>query len=357
MRITQEPRTGWRIWVCCGLATLATFSAAAVEAAPRTRGDFAKTLAKVRASGLPGFDADGKESYSGSGSTENEVVKLLGRPDEVRPAARSGLDGRPMMLWAYGTSGRGSFPSLGEVVFGDGQARVLFGARGRPISPRLVPEKQLRRLLQQIHKLSDPTDGRTWDPRELICVVNELQPLGREKAYGVVHEYARVAAGAFTPDQLLLSDWAFVEKPGLLPLLDALFPDPASPTRLAFGVRMIGDLPVQPRVAVALNGGPPVTTEAVRSYSRRPVRPTPLRPSPTPLRELDAFLNLETLEASARAVLMRQVLRLATPALSTPELTLGDAALVAAWPGIVAERGAIRLRWDPRECRYSRAQR
>jgi hypothetical protein len=86
------------------------------QGAPGTRAEFAAAMAKIT-----------------EGTTEKEVLDLLGKPDDVRTEFDPGGIGRvnTKEIWCYGSKGHLSFPTLGCVYIDeDGHALEVFGGRG-----------------------------------------------------------------------------------------------------------------------------------------------------------------------------------------------------------------------------------
>lgn len=124
--------------------------------------------------------------------TRAQVRAILGPPDDIWPSTDShryiNLEGGE--VWAYGTNGHHTFPTLGSITFRHGKV-LIGGPWGSPPSPTVISESELRTAMRAIHRFSD---GNYWwtDSLRMIQVVNALQPLGKGKALAAIVEYTRV---------------------------------------------------------------------------------------------------------------------------------------------------------------------
>ena len=144
----------------------------------KTRQEFARAMAKVK-----------------EGMAEKDVLALLGKPDDIQTDTDPGGVGTHIReIWSYGTDGHLTFATLGHVYIDDkGRVQDVYGGRGEPPNPALMPEKELRPLLRLIDKAPSFRFGNDYDPLLVIQIVNALQPLGKEKALAAIEEYLRVA--------------------------------------------------------------------------------------------------------------------------------------------------------------------
>jgi len=148
------------------------------EGVTRSRADFAKAIAKIR-----------------ENMTEEQVVALLGRPDDIRTERDAGGISRvnTREIWCYGTKGHLSFPTLGCVYLDrNGRTQESFGGKGQPPEQGMFTEEQLQDLLRLLDR-SPPLQGDSFNPLPLIQIVNTLQPLGRQRSLAVIREYLRVS--------------------------------------------------------------------------------------------------------------------------------------------------------------------
>src|SRR5262245_20183297 len=143
-----------------------------------TRVDFAKAMRQIRV-----------------GMSSDEVLRILGKPGDVRRP----FDGRPFRprkvkeILCYGTTGKDTFPTLGQVDIDlNDKCVMLFGHKGTPPSMDVITEEQLREALQLIDQVSFSINE--YDPRKVIDAVNCLQPLGKRRALVVIREYLRVSS-------------------------------------------------------------------------------------------------------------------------------------------------------------------
>lgn len=103
-----------------------------------------------------------------SGMTSDQVLKRLGKPDEVRRRGKDGLpfDGAPCYTneterWAYGTLGNGKFASAGIVCFSD-QGRVVAA---------MTPDRTYG-----VEELKKPgSDKAVETPLKLTCAVSFIK--------------------------------------------------------------------------------------------------------------------------------------------------------------------------------------
>ena len=112
------------------------------------------------------------------GMPAEDVVELLGKPDDVRTEFDPGWirAAQTTEIWCYGTSGHLTCPTLGCVFMAAGAAQYVFGGSGTPPEPAMITEADLKKLLQEIDHLSE-SKGR--DPLLYIQLVNTLHPLGK----------------------------------------------------------------------------------------------------------------------------------------------------------------------------------
>jgi hypothetical protein len=129
------------------------------------------------------------------GMLEGQVQVLLGPPHDIRMKSdlREGYPTRVAKIWCYGTSGHLTFPTLGQVYIDRaGKVDYVAGNQGSPPDSLLISEKRLRHLLQLLDR-APAAKGLTYDPREMIKIVNALVPLGKERALAVISEYLRIS--------------------------------------------------------------------------------------------------------------------------------------------------------------------
>jgi hypothetical protein len=325
----------------------------------RTRHEFVAALAKVE-EGMP----------------EDQVLGLLGKPDDIQTQRDPGgiSTFRTREIWCYGTNGHLTFPTLGSICIDrDGKAQYIFGGRGEPPDPRLLPEEQLRSLLRLIDGVPSYNAGWSYDPLPVIRVVNALQPLGKEKALAALAEYLRVAShytgsgreGVFLVLRVLFDVPA---DPGHMPDMHVGAPDPPGPKdpkRLPhFPLLLLDDVPLL-LVSGYVIGGFPEQSGTHLHYFREKghLREKPLTPGNKPLALLDRFVKSagwlygDDL-ASAKMLVANQILRLIDSVyrlqVDVDGLRLSDAeALDARWASIGAEVAKLDIRWNPATQRYT----
>ena len=267
---------------------------------PKTRRGFAEAMSKVQ-----------------EGMVKEEIINLLGKPDDIRTPRDPGwLSTRHIPeAWRYGTSGHLTTATLGELFFDrDGRVKYVFGklldfsmpgfdsakpGTGLPPPPSMVGEKELRKLLAMLDRLPS-LDGWSYDPLSVIQAVNALRPLGKEKALSVIGEYLRVT-----------SDFDQTQE-GIFPVLRVLFDVPEDPgymRRMRVGMptpRNPEDLKLMPRFPIVMQDDIPFLV--VRGYiligvpespwsnvdhfwSHGTLRTEPLSPSEKPFAALRKLLD------------------------------------------------------------------
>lgn len=235
--------------------------------------------------------------------SDQRVLELLGKPDDVRTKQDSGGIGtsRTKEIWRYGTAGHLEVATLGQ-VFIDTKDRVqyVFGA-GSPPPSGMFDDEELRKLLVALGEVPSYDSMWRYNPRRVILAVNLLQPLGKEKALAAIEEYLRVA-----------SSWDDEGRDGVFLVLRTLFDIPADPGHMppmmvgAPSVREPKDPKLLPRFPIALEGdipfllsegfsigGRPEQPESHVAYFRKHgiIRANPLMPSEEPFTALEAFAN------------------------------------------------------------------
>jgi hypothetical protein len=335
---------------------------------PVSRGDFAKGFAIVK-----------------KGMSEEQVLSVLGKPDDVRTQFDSiGLSAHSSKgVWCYGTQGHLSYPTLGCVFFNkDGLAEFIYGGAGEPPAKDLFSEEQLRGLLRVIDTTPGSVNG-PYDTLTLIKVVNALQPLGKEKVLAAIDEYLRIT------DQN-----SYGARIGLFWLLRVLFDIPdgkgATPAMLE-GTPS----PLLPRAPVWIGHDIPLLqTGWLGGSVRKPVeekveyfrqhgliRSKPLRPTDDPLSVLGEAMQLWQLTHKdenramniERFMLMEQLLRLIDSVYRLPtdingfRLTDMDEygrlrdrppqtqqQIEAKWEKCVRDVSLLGIKWDPQQNLYVR---
>src|SRR5437868_4788686 len=115
------------LWAAGSLMTVGR----APAAPPRSRQQFARRLAQLRTSRFPVEEGAGSPAYFQKGMSERQVLALLGPPDDiVAPEDLERCPGRLSLqpgerLWAYGTDGHQSFPTLGWLILEGDEVRSV----------------------------------------------------------------------------------------------------------------------------------------------------------------------------------------------------------------------------------------
>lgn len=227
----------------------------------------------------------------------DEVVRLLGKPDDIRTHFDPGgiSTSRTTEIWCYGTSGHLTFPALGCVFMEAGGAQYIHGGKGTPPDPAMLDEADLRKLLQLIDSLSE---SRGNSPLLYIQLVNTLQPLGKDKALAVIGEYLRVSSDHFgdrIPLFILLRLLFEVpEDPGYMPRMMVGAPSVKEPEDRKLvplsPVVLMDDIPLNLVISYSIAGNRPNPTGELEYFRKNGTwRKSPLHPSNQPLELLAAL--------------------------------------------------------------------
>lgn len=304
-----------------------------------------------------------------TGMQGDEVMQLLGKPDDIRTHFDPGgiSTSRTTEIWCYGTSGRLTFPTLGCVFMEAGGAQYIYGGKGNPPDPVMLDEAELRKLLQLIDNLSE---SRGSNPLLYIQLVNTLHPLGKDKALAVIGEYLRVSSpylGDRIPLFILLRLLFEVpEDPGFMPRMMVGAPSVKEPENRklipVFPVVLMDDIPLN-LVSYYMLAGCPQPVEAHLDDFRKNGnwRKNPLHPSNQPLELLKALegspqwiyqgprsgLNYEWEKnhlAEQLLRLVRTVYRIETD--QDGRMIPRDRFDPQRWDNIVSDVAALNIRWD-----------
>jgi hypothetical protein len=341
----------------------------------RSREEFTRALGKIK-----------------EGMTENQVIAIVGKPDDVRTERDPGGIGRvnTKEIWCYGTKGHLSFPTLGCVYIDkEGRTQETFGGQGKPPKSSLFTEDQLQELLRLLDT-APGLQGYSYDPLPLIQVVNTLQPLGREKVLAVIGEYLRVSdkwTGDMGPRYGLslvlrvLFDLPDDVDPGQAALLGMPSPPgPKNPHQVPrFPIAVVDDIPL-----LLINGyeleGMPSPMEDVLDFFRKNgnLRSDPLVPTNDPLSALTNLMaSTQWIYADAKlqqsygfptgedasnnerekAMLMEQLLRLIDSVYRLPTDVYGNRLPCGespepTWQKIVVDVSALKIKWDSQQQMY-----
>lgn len=320
---------------------------------PRTRPQFARAISELTV-GMP----------------EKDVLRQLGRPDDVRtehdPGGISTVGTKE--IWRYGTSGHLTTATLGQIYIDkNDQVQYVFG-KGTPPPKGMFEEKNLRVVLDALGEVPSYNAGWRYNPREVIRAVNLLQPLGKEKSLAAIDEFLRVAShfhdsgreGVFLVLRTLFDVPA---DPGYMPPMLVGAPTPAEPDGHSllprFPIAIEGDIPFLLVEGYSLAGFPEQPESHVAYFRKHgQVRAKPLAPSDRP------FVELETLARSPhdenrRKFFGEQLLRLADtvyrvePEERTGELLPFGDKDAAKRNRIIEEATALRIRWDANAQQYT----
>jgi len=236
------------------------------------------------------------------GMTEKEVLDLLGKPDDfLTQNDRSGIStARTKEIWNYGSNGHLTFATLGAVYIDeDHKVQYIFGGRGKPPSPQMFSEEELRSLLRQIDKTPGYNASYHFNPLPLIQTVNRLQPFGKEKALAAIDEFLRVASGFHdeaTEGVFLVLRVLFdvPDDPGYMPHMRVGAPWPAAPEdakRLPrFPILLQDDVPLLLVSGYDLAGLAEMPERHVNYFRENGrLREKPLMPGNNPLGVMDSW--------------------------------------------------------------------
>jgi hypothetical protein len=251
----------------------------------RTRRQFAEAMNKIT-----------------EGMSQEQVVSLLGPPDDVRtqydPGGIFAADTKE--VWRYGTSGHLTTATLGKIYIDDNERVLWFFGKGKPPSEDLVPEEQLRGLLRALDEVPSYDGGWIYNPQHVIRAVNLLQPLGKRRAMAVIEEYLRVAAPDFDPGRqgaflVLRVLFAVPEDPGYMPDMFVGASHPPEPKDMKLLPRF--PIIIQDDIPLLLADGYSGFGEVQRPDEHLPyfrkhgtLRGKPLAPTDTPFAALDRLV-------------------------------------------------------------------
>ena len=307
------------------------------------------------------------------GMSAEQVVAILGKPDDVRTQYDPGgiSAARTTEIWAYGTDGHLSFPTLGCVYMDKDKVQYIYGGKGTPPDPTMFNETDLKSILRQINKAS------TNNPRSLIQTVNRLQPLGKDKALAALSEFLRVADG-FTTGQrtelflVLRLLFDVPEDPGYMPPMRVGGPNPENfqdPKLLPrYPLVLIDDIPLYLIWGYMLAGFPQPVEEHIeyfRKYGK--LRDHPLQPSDDPLAVLAKYEQSPQwiyrrahngfTEDSGREYLANQLLQLVDSVYRLKPNQdgtwfEGEHFDQSRWDGVVKDFAALHVKWNPTQNIY-----
>jgi hypothetical protein len=348
-------RSSGFLLVLIGLVATGIAAADEPTAEPtRTRRQFAEAINKIK-----------------EGMAQEQVVSLLGRPDDVRTQYDSGghWSGVAMDFWCYGTSGHLTPATLGQVCIDDNQrVQYVFG-KGTPPSDDLFQEDDLRELLRALDEVPSYNAGWKYNPRKVIRAVNLLQPLGKRRALAAIQEYLRIAShysgldhgrkGVFLVLRVLFE---VPQDPGYMPRMGVGAPYPPEPKDKKllprFPIVIRDDIPF-----IVVNGysgsGEPQRPESHLTHFRKhgTLRSKPLVPTDKPFAALEKFAA--SYDEARRNMLGEQILRLldsvyrVEPEIHNNLLPFYDIDAEEKRNKIVREVSALRIRWDTKLSQYS----
>lgn len=363
---------------CVAVSLLLCLLAAAPPIAaerPKTRQAFSAAMARVVAS-IRWQEAIDDERPEGM--PEAEVLALLGPPDETGlPGMRRADDAyveSGERLLRYGTDGPGTLATLGAVLINSsGRATRVYGGKGKPPDPRIVSERELRRLMRLLDRLPDlSSSGRQFDPLNLIQIVNALQPLGKERVLAVINEYCRVRYAPLTPEGFEYHDWGSVNRSSLHGVMYLLFELPAElPADSEFfpwdySLVLVSGVPLMMWDGGGIGGS--VNFGLFHLYHYRKLgtlRSHPLRPPPRPWEAVDALQSNPDWQRAGpgerkrmRELAANQVLRLLSTVHESEPNRYGEKVpsgpeFETRWQETVRELERLKIRWDAKRNTYT----
>jgi hypothetical protein len=333
-----------------------------VTANQGTRQEFARAMVKIK-----------------EGMAKKEVLALLGKPDDIRTATDPGgiSTTRTREIWRYGTDGHLTFPTLGCVyIDNEGKVQYVYGARGAPPDPKILPEMELRDLLRLIDKAPSYNSGYHYDPLAVIQIVNTLQPLGKDKALSAIDEFLRVASDFDSPARegvflVLRVLFDVPADPGHMPPMHVGAPWPAAPIdpkRLPrFPILLQDDVPLL-LVSGYMLGGFPEQPESHVKYFRQKgrLRDKLLAPGNAPFGLLEdwaknaGWLYKNGAAWEGKMLIANQLLAL-VDSIYRRDTDLNGYKFWAtdkyksddAWKSIECEVAKLDIRWNPDQNRYT----
>ncbi len=338
------------------LLLLACTSVFSQGAAPvRSREAFAVAMAKIQIS-MP----------------ENEVLAILGPPDDIRTQFDpGGISRNAKEVWCYGTQGHLSFPTLG-CVFIDNSNRVqdVLGGKGRPPESGLFKEDELQRLLRLLDT-SPGLFGANANPLTLIQTANTLKALGKDKALAAIAEYVRVAdpwaefGDRYRPYSVLLVLFNFPDNvdPGKAGGFGAIIPSrPQDPHLMPrFPIVIVDGIPLL-LIQGDMLAGVATPMEKILDFFRTNglFCPQPLVPGNDPLAALNDLLNSRQWiyddNWTEKAILREQLLRLIDSVYRLPVDERGNRLPYEnpepVWEKIRADASRLKIKWDPQQQMY-----
>lgn len=154
---------------------LSTLQAINPASSQLSRAEFVRRLAQVELRSFP-----------------REVEAILGKPDDIeRPTAKPVFES-DVVRWKYGSSGPGTFATLGEVDFQYGKVSNVVGRPNGEVPKITIDERTLRRCMQQLDDITNLNkDEVKTDLLQLIRGTNLLISMGQQKATDALSEYDR----------------------------------------------------------------------------------------------------------------------------------------------------------------------
>ena len=307
------------------------------------------------------------------GMPENEVLAILGRPDDIRTQFDPGGINRSNAkeVWCYGTQGHLSFPTLGCVfVNNNGRVQDVLGGKGQPPEPGLFTEDELQHLLRLLDT-SPGLFGANANPLTLIQTANTLKALGKEKALAIIAEYVRVAdpwgefGNRYRPYSVLLVLFNFPDNvdPGKAGSFGAIIPSrPQDPHLMPrFPVVIVDGIPLL-LIQGDILAGLATPMEKILDFFRTNglFCPQPLVPGNNPLAALNDLLNSRQWiyddDWTEKSILREQLLRLIDSVYRLPADELDNRLPYEKpepiWEKIQADVSRLKIKWDPQQQIY-----
>jgi hypothetical protein len=348
--------------VSCQLCLLSLVWGCYVEGsdATRSRAKFVEALNRVE-----------------QGMSEVAVLSSLGRPDNIvvenAPDGSSVHEVAARKTWRYGVAGNPPIATLGEVRIDRQHEVANTVGQGTPLPEGMFREEQIRVVLDVLNHVRFDVGPGGHDPRPLICAVNLLQPLGKQKALAAIDEFLRIDTARRNGSLFVLRTLFDVPAvPGYMPGIYGE-PDPRGPLdpKLLprFPITLEGDIPFLLIEPMEVEGQGPLPEKHV-AYFREfgKLRSKRLIPTDRPLAVLNELThskrwygkgkNRFTIEdeAMSRRALYNQTWRLLGSVLRYEEDPCNCASLVVQlkeWTNRLEEVSKLRIQWNNQRCEYT----
>lgn len=247
-------RSHLEIAAVAAAVVLSTLTSRAAEPL-RDRREFAAAISKVN-----------------EGMSADDVLKLLGKPDDVITRRDTGFRDLygSLEIWRYGTAGHLRPATLGQITISEKHRVERIIGQGMPGPTPGLSEVQLRQFIEAIANVNTYAEGNFFNPRPLIRAVNLLQPVGKDAALAALEEFLRITPHRFAdrgdaamlvmhvlfdvPNEPTIFPGGVVGEPGCMPPI--------------FGYADLDGMKATPRFPIAIEGGIPFLAGQIVGFSR-----------------------------------------------------------------------------------------